>query len=128
VAKPKSPYLAVLRWNDAYGKQEQVYAEAPTDHAPLVVETAGWISKADDVGVTIFSERIANGDGTYSWRGHGFIPHGMVVAIEPVTAKKPRKPSSKSKVCLETPPSADFYVAPAGVSTRARAAAEETPA
>lgn len=100
--RPTAPYLAVLTWHDAYGKDGQIYSETPTDHAPLVVETVGWISRADDIGVTLYGERIANGDGTVSWREHGFIPKGMVVEITPVAAKKPRKPPVPSK--HEVPP------------------------
>jgi hypothetical protein len=84
VKKNPSPFpLVVLTWNDACGTATAIYNEEK-DHQPTVMRTAGWLLKADKVGVSIACERYDEGDGKEAFRGHTFIPAGMVVSVKKV--------------------------------------------
>jgi hypothetical protein len=99
MAKPKSPQLALVVWNDAHADLDQAWIQADGySHAPLRVTTVGWIVKDDQEGVTLFSESIADTESA-SFRARSFIPRGMIVDISPLASKKPRK-----KVLRESPP------------------------
>jgi hypothetical protein len=94
MSEPLTPYMAVVEWNDAHGDaSKQVWSLDSSNHAPLVIQTLGWVTREDKVGVTMFTERIENADGSFAWRGSGFIPRGMVVSVTDLTpkAKAPRK-------------------------------------
>jgi len=87
-----TPYPALIEWHDAHGDAtQQVWELERAEHGPLVIKTLGWVTRDDKVGVTAFTERIDNQDGTFAWRGRGFIPRGMVVKVTPLgsTRKKP---------------------------------------
>jgi hypothetical protein len=85
-----APFLALVTWHDAHGDATQtVWELAQAEHSPLVVETLGWVTRDDDVGVTMFQERIDQHDGTFTWRARGFIPRGMVVSVVPLVGAPP---------------------------------------
>lgn len=87
-----APYRATITWKDAYGDlTRQVWDLADTQHAPLIIETVGWVTRFDSAGVTMFQERVSNQDGTFSWRAHGFIPSGMVVSVVPLDDRPPKR-------------------------------------
>jgi hypothetical protein len=88
------PYPAILEWNDAHSDvTEQVWSVGEVAHGPLVIRTLGWVTRYDATGVTMFTERIDNQDGTFSYRGRGFVPAGMVVSVMELveTPKRRRK-------------------------------------
>lgn len=74
-------FVAVF-WNDAQGSATKVYEKA-RDHAPVLMETRGWLLDRDDDGVSVASERWTE-DGETHYRGHTFIPAGMVVKVSSV--------------------------------------------
>jgi hypothetical protein len=87
-----TPYRATIVWLDAHqDPTRQIYSLDDLGHEPLRVETEGWVVKEDATGVTTFSERIVNGDGTYAWRGFGFTPRGMIVEVVELGPKKRKR-------------------------------------
>jgi hypothetical protein len=87
-----TPYLGLVQWNDAHGEPtKQVWTLDDSGHNPLVIKTLGWITREDKVGVTMYTERIDNEDGTFSYRGRGFIPRGMIVSVVELTVKRGKR-------------------------------------
>jgi len=74
-----TPYLARVIWNDAQGSATEVF-ESRKHHAPVVMATVGWITAKDRAGVSICCEQWTE-DGAVKFRGHTYIPAGMVVRI-----------------------------------------------
>ena len=75
------PPLVVVTWDDAQSSATRIYAE-DRDHAPTVMETVGWLMKQDARGVSICCERFIE-DGAFCYRGHTFVPSGIVTSVEP---------------------------------------------
>lgn len=77
-----------VSWGDAFGDamQQTWTVEEIASHAPLVVQTVGWLYKEDEIGVTLFTDFI-DGDAP-SFRGKTFIPRGMIISIDILTARK----------------------------------------
>lgn len=82
--------MVLLVWEDAHGDPtRQVWSlEELVAHQPLIVESLGWILIEDPRGVTLAQERIQNEDGTFSYRGVGFVPRGMIRSVQ--TLARPR--------------------------------------
>ena len=74
--------LVTVTWHDAQANATREYAKA-RDHAPVVMYTVGWLMDDDEIGVSVCCERFHE-DGQWSYRGHTFVPKGMVVKIEPI--------------------------------------------
>ncbi len=88
-----TPYPALIEWHDAHGDAtQQVWNLESAEHLPLVIKTLGWVTQNDKVGVTAFTERIDNADGTFSWRGRGFIPRGMIVKVTALGVSRKKSP------------------------------------
>ena len=86
--------LVCVYWNDAHGSATQVYSDQ--EHKPYPMETYGLLLKDDETGVSICSETyFDNIDTKQEFRGHTFIPRGMVINLEillkPHGPRKPRK-------------------------------------
>lgn len=75
-AKP----LVLVTWNDAQASATKEYSKA-RDHKPAVMTTVGYLLDRDDVGVSICCERFFEDD-EWAYRGHTFIPAGMVVSVD----------------------------------------------
>lgn len=98
------PHVTVV-WGDAYSQDATRYisfADARKWHKPMASHTTGWLMIRDLHGVTIAGERqIDPNTGQYLYRGHTFIPSGMILKIKHAkissgrkadhSAKKPRK-------------------------------------
>lgn len=76
--------LMLLTWNDASGSATKVYDEA-RDHQPTVMQTVGWLMKSDASGVSICCEQYTE-EGVTQWRGHTFVPRGMVISETTISA------------------------------------------
>lgn len=75
-----TPPLVIVTWHDANATATEVYTKAK-HHAPAVLLTVGWLVENDERGVSLCCER--NQDDAEPWyRGHTFIPKGMVVSVE----------------------------------------------
>lgn len=72
------PRLVVVRWNDASSSATKVFTEK--DHAPVVMHTIGWLRFQDDAGISLCCECFHE-EGEWQWRGHTFIPAGMVIDV-----------------------------------------------
>jgi hypothetical protein len=46
----------------------------------VIMETVGWLLKNDPRGVSVVCEAFLD-EGVRSYRGHTFIPRGMVLAV-----------------------------------------------
>lgn len=85
--------LVVVEWLDAWQDQEN-FATAhgiAVTHAPLPVQTIGWLIQQDDVGVSVANEKSTQ-DGQDVFRGRTFVPAAMVKSVVPFNLSKPRKP------------------------------------
>jgi hypothetical protein len=77
--------LVIVTWNDACGSTTKVYDEH-RDHKATVMTTVGWLLKADQEGVSIACESYIE-EGIAQYRGHTFIPLGMLVQVQKATTK-----------------------------------------
>ena len=83
--------VVVVRWNDAQSSATKVYTENdPSYHAPVIMETLGWLMRDDETGVSIMNEVFAE-DGTKNYRGHTFVPRALVISVTPYRVPKLRR-------------------------------------
>lgn len=87
------PQFVICSWLDAYGDatEEATVDNAHQQHKAVRMETAGWLLRQDAHGVSLFNERCIDGNEVV-YRGKTFIPHGMVVKVQPFKLTKPRPP------------------------------------
>lgn len=90
------PPFAICRWMDAWGDEtgEATVANAHETHKATPMETAGWVLKDDQDGVSIFCERCTE-KSEYVYRGRTFVPRGMVVELVKYKLTRPRLPKPK---------------------------------
>lgn len=102
--------LVCVHWKDAHGSASQAYTEANIPHSVYPMETYGLLLRDDEAGVSIANETYWDDiDHERNYRGHTFIPRGMVSKIEVVRdVKKPKAPP---------PPSGQSPTAPAPADT-----------
>lgn len=78
--------LVLVRWNDATGSLTKNLTEAQDEyHHPQVMETVGWLLRSDRRGVSVVNE-VTLDEGVLTYRGHTFIPRGMVVTVKRLKA------------------------------------------
>lgn len=96
IAKNEPPFV-IVKWLDAWGEEtgEATLANAHEAHKAVPMETAGWLLKQDDAGVSIFCERCTE-KSEYTYRGRTFIPRGMIKSVEDFPPKRKRKPKKES--------------------------------
>lgn len=84
--------LVLVRWLDAWQDTDNFSTAhgIQQTHAPLVVETLGWIIQDDEQGISIVNEKSKQ-DGSDTYRGRTFIPRAMVQNVTPYKLVKPRK-------------------------------------
>jgi hypothetical protein len=87
--------LVILRWHDAHAGGHEQYDVASVPHAPLVIETVGWLLRDDEAGVSVASEMLEGGN----YRAYTFVPRGMVVKVVPII--KPRAKRAKKEKPVE---------------------------
>jgi hypothetical protein len=75
--------LVRVFWNDAQSSATKIYLKS-RDHAPTIMETIGWLMDDDESGVSVCNERYTE-DGEVCFRGHTFVPRGIVVSVVQVT-------------------------------------------
>ena len=76
--------LVIVRWNDADSSSIKILTETEQDyHKPVEMQTVGWLLKKDKKGVSVVNE-VFQENGVPQYRGHTFVPHGMVISIETV--------------------------------------------
>ena len=93
--------LVRVEWLDAHESTLQ-HTDSDIPHAPLRIETVGWLLRDDDLGVSLAGERIP-GENPVNYRAVSFIPRGMVVRVVPVL--KTRKRKSHENPAPPVPPS-----------------------
>jgi hypothetical protein len=76
--------LVAVRWTDAHAGGHEQYDVASVPHAPLMIETIGWILRDDTAGVSVASEFLPE---TSNYRSYTFIPRGMVVEVREIGPK-----------------------------------------
>lgn len=83
--------LVIVRWLDAWQDQENFTTAhgIVATHAPLPVETLGWLIQDDDVGISVANEQSTS-DGQAVFRGRTFIPRKMVESVSNFNLTKPR--------------------------------------
>lgn len=94
--------LVIVEWLDAWQDQDN-FATAhgiTSTHAPMPVQTIGWLIHDDEVGVSVANEASTE-DGSDVFRGRTFVPRAMIKSVTPYKIVKPRKP--RQVIPLETP-------------------------
>lgn len=84
--------LVLVTWHDAWQDQDN-FASAhgiAATHAPLVVNTLGWVIQDDEVGISVVNEHSSE-DGKDTFRGRTFVPRAMVQKVTEFRLAKPRK-------------------------------------
>lgn len=74
--------IVAVEWDDAHGSVASD-VDLEEEHKPVIMTTIGFLLQWDALGLSIANERS---DGEY--RGHTFIPRGMVRTIRTVTKQR----------------------------------------
>lgn len=84
--------LVVVHWLDAHGSSTQAYTEENLQHKAFPMDSYGLLLRSDEEGVSIATETYFDDiDQIQTYRGHTFIPRGMVVSVEVLKAAKKSK-------------------------------------
>ena len=94
--------LVLVFWLDAWADDDNFATThgITATHAPLPVQTLGWLVHEDELGVSIANEH-STADGSDTWRGRTFIPKAMIKDVIPYNLTKPR--TKRRAVQVETP-------------------------
>ena len=101
--RKKFPYQGKVLWRDADTDTTEFHSLAEVPHRGLIAETHGLIVKDDELGVTLFAERLHDPEtpADVRWRGRTFIPRGMVLEIVPTRDVRKRPPKQKTPPRLQ---------------------------
>lgn len=93
----------MVLWHDAFSSLEEFTEEdILQSHKPAMIHTHGYILVSNEVGVWIASEWLPGDPGKPdTWRGHHFIPRGMVVK-EATRRKRAKKPLQEGGPLADT--------------------------
>lgn len=94
--------VCVVEWDDAQGSATKAFTRADTPHGSIVMFTLGWLLQEDENGVSVACERYED-EGQEFFRGHTFIPKGMVRKLTLYRLSKPRKKAPDAKVDTQSP-------------------------
>lgn len=81
--------VVVVSWDDAHGSAHREVTEDDMPHRPVVMQTLGWLLRDDEKGVSLANELATDMDST-CYRGHTFVPRGMVRSMVPFNLVVPR--------------------------------------
>ena len=82
--------LVKVTWLDAFGEVDKtIYSEHEISHAPIILESVGWLLRENEEGVTIAMDR--NPSEVFTYRNVGFIPAQMVKQVEVLYVRKSRQ-------------------------------------
>lgn len=84
---PTSLPIVIVEWDDAQGSATKAFTIGEVPHQAIVMHTLGWLVKDDMKGVSIATEAYLE-DGLTYYRGHTFVPRGMVRQITPYKLTK----------------------------------------
>lgn len=100
-SNPPQGQLVILSWNDAHTDvAEFSMAELNDRHKPMVIETVGWLLRADtEFGVSLANEKT----GPDTFRGFTFVPNGMINSLKPFKNPRKRKPKSEPTLTPQQP-------------------------
>ena len=89
--------LVLLVWMDAWADAENFVTlhGVQQTHAPMPVQTLGWVLQSDEIGVSLANERSINQSGEETYRGRTFVLRGMVKSMTPFRLVRPRKAKKK---------------------------------
>lgn len=88
--------VVIVGWDDAHGSAHREVTEDDMPHRPIRMYTVGWLLKRDDTGVSIANEHATDADST-CYRGHTFIPAGMIRSFDIYTLVAPRRSRNAKK-------------------------------
>ena len=106
---PHGKPLVCIHWLDAHGTASTAYTEETIPHKAYPMHTYGLLMRDDESGVSVCSENYFDDvDQIMNYRGHSFIPRGMVVSVEvllsPTRHRKKPQPAEPSESQTHTPP------------------------
>lgn len=83
--------LVVVTWDDAWQDQENFSTAhgIRATHAPMKVETLGYLIVDDEGGVSVANEHSVQ-DGTDVYRGRTFVPRAMIRSVVNYSLTKSR--------------------------------------
>jgi hypothetical protein len=84
--------FVLVQWEDPNSSSVEVITDENIAdfHAPEVMETAGWLLRDDEKGVSVANE-IYYEKGKPRWRGHTFIVRALIRKVTQVSLAKARK-------------------------------------
>jgi len=80
----RGPELVAVEWDDAHGSIADTVMPLAlgSSHEPAIMTTVGWLLRLDNEGVSIANEMEPGSNG---YRGHTFVPLGMIRSIRNLT-------------------------------------------
>lgn len=87
--------LILVTWDDAWQDQENfatLHGITQT-HAPLPVQTMGWLLIDDATGISLANEQ-SSADGKTTYRGRSFIPRAMITSVTLFGMQKRKRPGA----------------------------------
>lgn len=91
----RNSHIVIVVWDDAHGSAHREVTEDDMPHRPLVMQTIGWLLRQDELGISIANEYCSDAESA-CYRGHTFVPIGLIRSVTPFTLSTPRKPRAKT--------------------------------
>lgn len=84
--------FVIVEWDDPNSSSVEVITDENIAefHVPELMETAGWLLRDDDKGVSVANELYYE-KGKARWRGHTFIVRALVRKVTEVKLSKLKK-------------------------------------
>jgi hypothetical protein len=85
-----TPALVAVYWDDAHSYSDELEI-SELKHHPVTIITYGLLVKDNEMGVTVSNEQTD----PHSFRGHTFIPRGLIQKITVIRKKPFKHPGDK---------------------------------
>lgn len=82
--------IVIVVWDDAHGNAHREVTEDELPHRPIIMKTLGWLLRDDATGVSVANELAYDAD-SQCYRGHSFIPRGMIRSVTPFNLTSVRR-------------------------------------
>lgn len=91
--------LVCVYWLDAHSSATRAFTEENVLHKTAPMETYGLLIKDDEAGVSIANETYMDDiENVQTYRGHTFIPRGMVVRVDVLLSPASKRTHGRKRV------------------------------